>query len=49
EDMFSTGHDAANRQTVARYATDDLPLVGLAVRGDKRQIDKVTKGAKLHE
>lgn len=49
EDMFTTGHDAANRETVAQYASADLPLVGLAVRGDKKTIDKVVRGAKLHD
>ena len=49
EDMFMTGYDAANRETVTRYATADLPLVGLAVRGEKKEIDKVVKGAKLHD
>lgn len=49
EDMFSTGFDAANRETVAGYATDELPLVGIAVRGERKLIDKITKGAKLHD
>ncbi len=49
EDMFATGHDAANRETVRRYATTDLPLVGLAVRTDRREVDKILKGAKLHD
>ena len=49
EDMFSTGHDAANRETVASYATADLPLVGLAVRADRKEVDKIIKGAKLHD
>ena len=49
EDMFSTGFDAANRQTVAQYNTDALPLVGLALRADKKVVDKITKGAKLHD
>lgn len=48
EDMFTTGHDAANRETVAQYATEDLPLVGLALRADKKMVDKITKGAKMH-
>ncbi len=48
EDMFSTGHDAANRSTVAQYETESLPLVGIGVRSEKKQIDKVLKGAKLH-
>jgi hypothetical protein len=49
EDMFSTGFDAANRETVARYASEALPLVGIALRGEKKLIDKITKGAKLHD
>lgn len=48
EDMFSTGHDAANRQTVLQYESGVLPLVGIAVRADKKLVDKVFKGAKLH-
>ena len=49
EDMFQTGHDTANRATVQQYATADLPLVGLAVRADRKDVDKIFKGAKLHE
>ena len=49
EDMFSTGFDEANRETVLGYSTENLPLVGLAVRGERKVIDKVTKGAKLHD
>lgn len=49
EDMFSTGFDAANRETVARYTSEALPLVGIALRGEKKLIDKITKGAKLHD
>jgi len=48
EDMFATGHDAANRATVRQYATADLPLVGLALRDDRKTVDKITKGAKMH-
>ena len=35
EDMFSTGHDAANRAAVRNYPTEDLNLVGLALRDEK--------------
>ncbi len=49
EDMFSTGHDGANRESVAKYSSDDLPLVGLSMRGDKKIVDKITKGLKLHQ
>lgn len=49
EDMFTTGHDAANRATVTQYETADLPLVGIALRADRKEVDKIFKGAKLHE
>lgn len=49
QDMFATGHDAANRATVAKYPSADLPLVGLGVRGERRDVDKILKGAKLHD
>lgn len=49
EDMFASGHDEANRLTVSQYATEHLPLVGLAMFGDKKRVDKVFKGAKLHD
>jgi len=48
EDMFATGYDAANRATVKAYQPDDMPVAGLALRDDKKIVDKVTKGAKLH-
>ena len=48
EDMFATGNDTDNRATVKARATDDLPLVGLALRAEKKVVDKVTKGAKMH-
>ncbi|WP_224962509.1 DUF2000 family protein [Geomonas subterranea] len=49
EDMFATGFDEANRQTVSNYNSQELPLVGIAMRGEKKCIDKVVKGAKLHD
>ena len=48
EDMFSTGHDAANRAAVRKYPTEALNLVGLALRDEKKTVDKITKGAKMH-
>ncbi len=44
EDMFSTGHDVANRATVKLYAPDAMNVVGLALREDKKIVDKITKG-----
>ncbi|MGH1542307.1 MAG: DUF2000 family protein [Arenicella sp.] len=49
EDMFETGYDAANRATVQRYATESLPVVGIGIRAEKKTVDKILKGAKLHE
>jgi hypothetical protein len=36
EDMFTTGHDAANRATVKQYAPEAMNVVGLALREDKK-------------
>ena len=49
QDMFETGHDATNRATVAKYRSADLPLVGLGIRAGRREVDKIFKGAKLHD
>ena len=48
EDMFRTGHDAANRAAVKQYRPDEMTVVGLAVREDRKTVDRITKGAKLH-
>jgi len=48
EAMFSTGHDAANREVFATEPADAPNLVGLAVRGSKKDVDKAIKGLKLH-
>jgi hypothetical protein len=46
--MFSTGHDAANRAVFKAEPADTPDLVGLALRGAKRDVDKATKGLALH-
>ena len=48
EDMFKTGHDLANRAAVRRYRPDEMSIVGVAMREDKKTVDKITKGAKMH-
>ncbi len=48
EDMFSTGHDAANRAAVKHYPPETLDVVGLALREEKKAVDKITKGARMH-
>lgn len=46
--LFTTGHDAANREAVAAVPRADLDLVGLAFRTERRDADKITKGLRLH-
>ena len=48
EEMFSTGHDVANRATFAEFAPDDAKIVGIALRAEKKLVDKITKGARMH-
>ncbi|CUZ10514.1 DUF2000 domain-containing protein [Serratia marcescens] len=46
--MFATGHDEANRQVFRAEDADNLDLVGLALRGPKKAVDKAIKGLALH-
>lgn len=48
EEMFATGHDAANRAVFAEFGPDDAKIVGIALRADKKIVDKITKGAGMH-
>lgn len=48
EDMFKTTHDAANREVVKAVARADLNLVGIAVRAERKVIDKIVDGLKFH-
>ncbi|MGR6090055.1 DUF2000 family protein [Brevibacterium sp. CSND-B09] len=48
EELFSTGHDAANRAAVAGVSAEELNLVGVALRGPKNGVDRVVKGARMH-
>jgi len=48
EDMFKTTHDAANREAVRAVARADLNLVGLAVRDERKVVDKILDGLKFH-
>ncbi|KQV82904.1 DUF2000 family protein [Rhizobium sp. Root1220] len=49
EEMFSTGHDAANRAVFAEYGPQDAKVVGIAIRADRKLVDKITKGAAMHQ
>jgi hypothetical protein len=47
EEMFRTGHDAANRAAVRQYAPDAMN-VGLGLRDERRTVDRITRGARMH-
>lgn len=48
EDMFQTGHDAANRAVFAEFGPNDAKVVGIALHADRKIVDKITKGARMH-
>lgn len=49
EELFVTSNDEDNRAAVRSVGSDDLNLVGLAMYGDRKAVDKIVKGLKLHE
>ena len=48
KELFVTGHDEANRAAVAAVAAEDLDLVGIALRADRKLVDKVVDKLKPH-
>jgi hypothetical protein len=48
EDLFATDNDADNRSAVAAVPADSLRLVGLALHDQRRVVDKVLRGLRLH-
>jgi hypothetical protein len=42
--MFDTGHDAANREVFEAEPADAPDLVGVAVRGAKKDVDRAPRG-----
>jgi hypothetical protein len=47
-EMFATGNDEDNRAAVCAVATDELDLVGIAVRAPHRDADAILRGLKRH-
>ena len=47
-EMFTTGHDVANREAVRVVAADDLDIVGIALRAPHRDADAVLRGLSRH-
>ena len=49
EEMFSTTHDKANREAVRSVQQSNLNLVGIALRGERKAVDKIVDKLKFHE
>jgi hypothetical protein len=47
-ELFATGHDEANRAEVAAVPSDELDLVGIALRADRKLVDKVVDKLRPH-
>jgi hypothetical protein len=47
-ELFSTPHDAANRAAVAAVPAVELDLVGIALRADRKTVDKVLDKLRPH-
>jgi hypothetical protein len=47
-ELFSTGHDEANRAAVAAVPAEELDLVGIAMRADRKVVDKVLDRLRPH-
>lgn len=48
KEMFETGNDIDNRASVQAVSTEDLDIVGIALRCDKKSFDKIVNGLKFH-
>ena len=47
-ELFATAHDDANRAAVAAVPADELDLVGIALRADRKIVDKVLDRLRPH-
>jgi hypothetical protein len=47
-ELFTTSHDAANREAVAAVAAADLDLVGVAFRAERKTVDKIVDRLRFH-
>ena len=48
QELFATNHDAANRAAVAEVAAQDLDLVGIAFRAERKTVDKIVDRLRFH-
>jgi hypothetical protein len=49
EEMFSTTYDAANRDAVRSVERENLNLVGIAIRAERKVVDKIVDKLKFHQ
>jgi hypothetical protein len=47
-ELFTTNHDAANRAAVGPVAAEDLDLVGIALRAERKTVDKIADRLRFH-
>jgi hypothetical protein len=48
QELFATSHDEANRAEVAKVAAEDLDLVGVAFRAERKTVDKIVDRLSFH-
>jgi hypothetical protein len=48
QELFATNHDEANRAAVAAVPGEELDLVGIAFRAERKVVDKVVDRLRFH-
>jgi hypothetical protein len=48
QELFATNHDEANRAAVAAVPAEELDLVGIAFRAERKVVDRVVDRLSLH-
>jgi hypothetical protein len=48
KELFATDHDEANRAAVAAVRADELDLVGIAFRAERKTVDRVVDRLRFH-
>jgi hypothetical protein len=48
KELFATNHDEANRAEVSKVAVEDLDLVGIAFRAERKTVDKIVDRLRFH-
>jgi hypothetical protein len=48
QELFATDHDEANRAAIAGVSAQDLDLVGIALRAERKTVDKILDRLRFH-